>query len=157
MAEQTQIPPRGDVSATFSIQTEERTPGTSLAQRALAMATGLADRQPERHGAASDCPNGPAGAEAQSNTASDGAAPDDFEPYIKIEIRVSACEDSQGIEVPLGYYHRGKWCPYLLVPTEEGLWMEPDDVASWLASVAGALIASISARMLSTSEPLRNS
>jgi hypothetical protein len=91
------------------------------------------DRETEPHVTAADRAWEQAWAAAEQNTDSDDAELH-LNPYMKVEIRVSACEDSQRIEVPLGVYYKGDWEPYCLTPRNLGLWISPNDVAAWLGS-----------------------
>jgi hypothetical protein len=39
--------------------------------------------------------------------------PENMAPHLKIELRISCCEFTQGIEVPVGSYLGGRWSPYV--------------------------------------------
>jgi hypothetical protein len=136
MTKRTEGQGRHDKPSTDSARTEGRPSGMSRAQLALAKAQAMALSNAKRLSGASARSGKQQDAEPSPNSVADGEVDQDFYPEVRIEIRVSFREESQGIEVPLGYYRDGSWCPFFLSPTEEGLWMEPDEVAHWLATAA---------------------
>lgn len=56
----------------------------------------------------------------------------DFNLSHRIELNVGYVENTQGIHVPLGSYHRGKWSRLAYVWENDSLELTPEDLTLWL-------------------------